>query len=523
MTVNSSASYSGPYTADGIATAFPFAFIAASPEEVAVIRLAASGVYTEIGGYTVVTSDTGGTVTFSAAPVVGDPIYIVSAPNFLQQTTFANQSNWSPTTMNLALDRAAIRDIVLQRQIDQAILAPVGEIPAFLPSAAVRAGMFLAFDAGGNPIATPSVGGADTALRTDLAGSGGSTLIEYAGSTVKAKLDNIYGTAHGTAQTGATIPWDAVPTVSAASDGTTQWYERGLRVHGQGSFKFNYLRARYTGVVLETTGGVITDNLDGEHVFCWVGANAKTANGQVMATHIRVDAGGFITSRLNHWRLVPSAFDATATIQDIGGLSFGDLGNGRATRVYLLDIEDQTLLTTSSVCVVLNSALTKGAGNRYFIYHVGDAPSAHLGKLKLGATTAPAEVLDVAGNIYGSGYIKSTGGGIGYAPGAGGAVTQLTSKATAVTLDKLCGAITLNNAALAANTIVTFTLNNNQISADDEVRVWVKGGLASAGSYRVAAEGGSNNARTIVVENKTAGSLSEALVLGFMIHKAVIT
>jgi hypothetical protein len=179
MTVNSSASYSGPYTADGITTAFPFAFIAASPDEVAVIRLADSGEYIELGGYTVETSDTGGTVTFSTAPVAGDPIYLVSAPNFLQQTTFANQSNWSPTTMNAALDRAAIRDIALQAQLDQSLMTPVGEVPAFLPTADTRAGMFLAFDADGDPIATPSVGGADTALRTDLAGSGGSALVGF--------------------------------------------------------------------------------------------------------------------------------------------------------------------------------------------------------------------------------------------------------------------------------------------------------------------------------------------------------
>src|SRR5882672_9299987 len=37
---------------------------------------------------------------------------------------------------------------------------------------------------------------------------------------------------------------------------------------------------------------------------------------------------------------------------------------------------------------------------------------------------------------------------LGYATGAGGAVTQATDKSTAVTLNKICGAITMNGAAL---------------------------------------------------------------------------
>jgi hypothetical protein len=41
-------------------------------------------------------------------------------------------------------------------------------------------------------------------------------------------------------------------------------------------------------------------------------------------------------------------------------------------------------------------------------------------------------------------------GGLGYSTGAGGAITQGTSKSTAVTLHKVCGSITMHNAALAA-------------------------------------------------------------------------
>jgi hypothetical protein len=121
----------------------------------------------------------------------------------------------------------------------------------------------------------------------------------------------------------------------------------------------------------------------------------------------------------------------------------------------------------------------------------------------------------------GSNGVLIVSGGVGYAAGAGGTVTQATSKSTGVTLNKACGAITMNAAALAANTIVSFTLTNSSIAADDDVRVWVKSGNASVGSYRVATEGNAAGSRTVVVENKTAGSLSEAVVLGFNVIKAV--
>jgi hypothetical protein len=55
----------------------------------------------------------------------------------------------------------------------------------------------------------------------------------------------------------------------------------------------------------------------------------------------------------------------------------------------------------------------------------------------------------------------------GYVAGEGGTVTQATSKSTGVTLSKKCGQITMNAAALAADTTVTFTLTNTEVVATD--------------------------------------------------------
>lgn len=107
----------------------------------------------------------------------------------------------------------------------------------------------------------------------------------------------------------------------------------------------------------------------------------------------------------------------------------------------------------------------------------------------------------------------------GYATGAGGTVTQATSKSTGVTLNKLCGEITLNGAALSAAAIVSFTLTNNQIAAKD-VLIPNHVTTGTKGAYGINAQCGAGSA-IISVRNNTAGSLSEAIVLRFAIIKAV--
>lgn len=99
----------------------------------------------------------------------------------------------------------------------------------------------------------------------------------------------------------------------------------------------------------------------------------------------------------------------------------------------------------------------------------------------------------------------------------GGTVTQATDKATGVTLSKATGQITMNNAALAAATVVTFALTNTLIEAGDVLILnHVSGG--TAGAYTLNAQCGAGTA-DINVRNATAGSLGEAIVIGFVLVK----
>ena len=110
---------------------------------------------------------------------------------------------------------------------------------------------------------------------------------------------------------------------------------------------------------------------------------------------------------------------------------------------------------------------------------------------------------------------------LGYTAAAQGTVTQLTSKSTAVTLNKSAGRIIMNNASLATATNATFTLNNSLISANDTVILTISGGQATAGSYNVFANALAAGSVSISLRNISGGSLSEAVEINFaLIHCA---
>jgi len=118
-------------------------------------------------------------------------------------------------------------------------------------------------------------------------------------------------------------------------------------------------------------------------------------------------------------------------------------------------------------------------------------------------------------DIIGAQYIFSNEQ-IGYGTAAQGTVTQLTDKGTGVTLNKSAGQITMNNAALAGNTAITFTLTNNLISARDVVIMNVSGG-ATAGAYTSYIASIGTGSAVMTLRNLTSGSLSEAVVINYAI------
>jgi hypothetical protein len=148
--------------------------------------------------------------------------------------------------------------------------------------------------------------------------------------------------------------------------------------------------------------------------------------------------------------------------------------------------------------------------------------SAAIADTKLATISTAGKVSGTAitsGNITTSGTVL-TSNALGYTTGAGGTVTQLTSKATAVTLDKITGQITTHDAALAAAAEVTFTVNNSTVAATDTVIVNLASG-GTSNTYIAGVRAVDAGSFSIMIGNMSTTSRSEALVLNYTVIKGV--
>lgn len=127
-------------------------------------------------------------------------------------------------------------------------------------------------------------------------------------------------------------------------------------------------------------------------------------------------------------------------------------------------------------------------------------------------------------NVTVGGFLRvnQATGGLGYGVGAGGTVTQTTSKANGVAINRANGTITMNNAALAANTAVQFTLTNNAVEVNDTLVAYHHSG-GTWGAYKIETQTTGATTVQVQVTNTTGGSLSEAIVLKFYLIKGSIT
>jgi len=131
------------------------------------------------------------------------------------------------------------------------------------------------------------------------------------------------------------------------------------------------------------------------------------------------------------------------------------------------------------------------------------------------SNTKPIGVAYTDQDIIGADYVYSAGE-LGYTSAAQGTVTQATDKSTGVTLNRSMGRVTMNNAALAGNTAVSFTLTNSLISAKDVLVVSISSG-ATAAAYAAYVSSMTAGSAVISLRNMTGGSLSEAVIVNFAV------
>lgn len=243
------------------------------------------------------------------------------------------------------------------------------------------------------------------------------------------------------------------------------------------------------------------------------GAIGIVANG---AERIRIDnsSGVFTNSTTNSW--------------DIGRIAGGAwtpanlrVGYGTIQASYNGSVGVQIIPAVSSNNITLDPAMDSSITTKAGTFNsVGTSFNYTTSAAKLAWTVVTTGATTFSGDVLldGASGLSS----LGYTVGTGGVVTQATSKSTGVTLNKITGAITTAADALAATTSVAFTLTNSLIGANDFVGVSIKSGAASNLTYSVGAVATAAGSCVIKIRNDSAGSLSEALVLTFVVIKGAV-
>jgi hypothetical protein len=105
--------------------------------------------------------------------------------------------------------------------------------------------------------------------------------------------------------------------------------------------------------------------------------------------------------------------------------------------------------------------------------------------------------------------------------GTGGAVTQITSRTTSVTLNKVCGQITLVAGSIAGLSTQEFSLANSFIEATDIVLVSFSSGLTAA-QYDVTVTQIDSGSCKIAIHNvNNTATPTDTPVISFIVIKAV--
>ena len=184
MTISSTNRKAGPFTGNGMTTAFPFAFKVFVAADLLVVQaVTATGIETAktLGAdYTVSLNadqgaNPGGTVTLPVALSSGQTLTVTSQAQNLQPTDLTNQGGFYPRVINDALDRLTIFVQQLALKLSRALVFPLsdgGGNPT-LPAKDLRRGAVLAFhETTGDPVVGPritavnTVAGAVAAIQT---------------------------------------------------------------------------------------------------------------------------------------------------------------------------------------------------------------------------------------------------------------------------------------------------------------------------------------------------------------------
>lgn len=306
------------------------------------------------------------------------------------------------------------------------------------------------------------------------------------------------------------------------------------RYNADASGPMLFLAKGRTATVGDATTPVSADDTLG--TLSWQAADGVqfTEGARIMAAAAALASADAAPTRLTFWTNGGASVAPTERmrIDQSGNVS---IGRAVAAARLTVDAGSSTIPSTTATALVAASATAATAARLSVIsgntgaasLAFGDSDADAQGLLSYdhitnGLTVHTAGAAALALSSAGALTLSKSGAALGFAVGAGGSQTQVTSKATSVTLDRSCGVITMHNASLNANTAVSFTLTNSQIASTDVIVTTIISG-ATAGAYLLAVDQVSNGSCRVTLRNLTGGALGEAVSFSFVVLKVATT
>lgn len=227
------------------------------------------------------------------------------------------------------------------------------------------------------------------------------------------------------------------------------------------------------------------------------------AGGDIAGNVNLTGTGRRITGDFSNETITARTAIQTSTANGNTFLNLAPSGAAAASGLIVTSSSDLTNYSSAEMVVTPSAA----------IFRSSQAGTGTIAPLEMNITATKCMRLDPTTFAF-----TSVNGPIGYGVGAGGTVTQATSKSTAVTLNKPSGQITMHNESLAAGATATFTLSNTTIQLGDVVSVAVIATGAISARYRVRAGTGTNGA-VIYLENTSGSAQADSVQIFFNVHK----
>lgn len=274
----------------------------------------------------------------------------------------------------------------------------------------------------------------------------------------------------------------------------------------------------------------VAKNITGQTTTYGVGSIGTVQSDVTVGTSYFVTTAGtaatsFTLPVLRHYQAAQGTFGAGSTVTNqYGFVSETTLVGATNNYGFYAAAVPAANVTTGKLVIGARSEhpIATGGGTSYNFYAGGTAPNYFLGNTGIGGASNGSK-LHVTGNTYisttlsvGTSILSNGAGGVGYSTGAGGAVTQLTSRTTGVTINKTSGAITMFTAA-GSTTAATFTVTNSTVAATDVIILNQKSGTNLYNLEVTAVAAGSFN----VTFYTTGGTASDAPVINYAVIKAV--